>query len=216
MSGATRDNMTILAPPDAATLERAAELLRHGGLVAYPTDTVYGLAADPRNDEAVRKLFEAKGREPEQSVPLLFASPQDLAYVVADVPDVALGLLREFWPGPLTIVLPKAQRFRSRAVVGETVAVRVPDHPVPRELVRLLGAPITGTSANVSGEPEPVTADDVRAQLGDAVDLVIDGGRCAGGRPSTVVDCTVSPPRIVREGAISREELVRAAGAKFD
>ena len=215
MSGATRDNMTILAPPDAATLERAAQLLRRGGLVAYPTDTVYGLAADPRNDEAVRKLFEAKGRKPEQSVPLLFASPQDLAYVVADVPDVALGLLREFWPGPLTIVLPKAQRFRSRAVVGETVAVRVPDHPVPRELARLLGGPITGTSANLTGGPEPLTADDVRSQLGDRVDLIIDGGGCPGGTPSTVVDCTVDPPHIVRKGAISRDELRRATGIEF-
>ena len=215
MSGATRDNMTILAPPDAATLERAADILRHGGLVAYPTDTVYGLAADPRNDEAVRKLFEAKGREPEQSVPLLFASPQDLAYVVADVPDVALVLLREFWPGPLTIVLPKAQRFRSRAVVGETVAVRVPDHPVPRELARLLGGPITGTSANLTGGPEPLTADDVRSQLGDRVDLIIDGGPCPGGTPSTVVDCTVEPPRLRREGAISRDELRRATGIEF-
>lgn len=216
MSGATRDNMTILAPPDAATLERATELLRRGGLVAYPTDTVYGLAADPRNDEAVRKLFEAKGRKPEQSVPLLFASPQDLAYVVADVPDVALGLLREFWPGPLTIILPKAQRFRSRAVVGETVAVRVPDHPVPRELARLLGGPITGTSANLTGGPEPLTADDVRSQLGDRVDLIIDGGRCPGGTPSTVVDCTVEPPHIVREGAIRRDELRRTTGIEFD
>jgi len=215
LSGATRDNMTILAPPDAATLERAADILRHGGLVAYPTDTVYGLAADPRNDEAVRKLFEAKGRKPEQSVPLLFASPQDLAYVVADVPDVALGLLREFWPGPLTIVLPKAQRFRSRAVVGDTVAVRVPDHPVPRELARLLGGPITGTSANLTGGPEPLTADDVRSQLGDRVDLIIDGGPCPGGTPSTVVDCTVEPPRLRREGAISRDELQRATGIEF-
>src|SRR3990172_13213185 len=207
--------MTILAPPDAATLERAAQLLRRGGLVAYPTDTVYGLAADPRNDEAVRKLFEAKGRKPEQSVPLLFASPQDLAYVVADVPDVALGLLREFWPGPLTIVLPKAQRFRSRAVVGDTVAVRVPDHPVPREPSRLLGGPITGTSANLTGGPEPLTADDVRSQLGDRVDLIIDGGPCPGGTPSTVVDCTVEPPHIVREGVISRDELRRATGIEF-
>lgn len=215
MSGATHDNMTILAPPDAATLERAAQLLRRGGLVAYPTDTVYGLAADPWNDEAVGKLFEAKGRKPEQSVPLLFASPQDLAYVVADVPDVALGLLREFWPGPLTIILPKAQRFRSRAVAGETVAVRVPDHPVPRDLARLLGGPITGTSANLTGGPEPLTADDVRSQLGDRVDLIIDGGPCPGGTPSTVVDCTMDPPRLRREGAISREELRRATGTEF-
>ena len=207
--------MTTSPPVDPTLLERAVEALRRGGLVAYPTDTVYGLAALPTDDEAVRRLFEAKKRPLDQSTPLLIASPADLALVAGEVPEVARRLMHAFWPGALTIVLPKALRFHSKAIVGDSVGVRVPDHPVPRELVRLLGAPITGTSANVSGEPEPVTADDVRAQLGDAVDLVIDGGRCAGGRPSTVVDCTVAPPRIVREGAISREELVRAAGPQF-
>jgi L-threonylcarbamoyladenylate synthase len=123
--------------------------------------------------------------------------------------------MHAFWPGALTIVLPRAAGFRSKAL-ADTIAVRVPDQPVPRELVRLLGAPITGTSANVSGGPDPLTADDVRAQLGEAVDLIIDGGPCPGGRPSTVVDCTVDPPRVVREGAVSREELVRAAGVRFE
>ena len=197
------------------TIRRAVAVLRAGGLVAYPTDTVYGLAADPTNDQAVTRLFEAKKRLPDQSTPLLIASPHDLAKVAAEVPEVAERLIVTFWPGALTIVLRKAQSFHSRAVAGETVGLRVPDHPVPRELVRLLGGPITGTSANVAGGPEPLTAEDVRSQLGDAVDLVIDGGRCPGNTPSTVVDCTVSPPRIVREGAITRGELVRAAGVQF-
>jgi L-threonylcarbamoyladenylate synthase len=196
-------------------LERAAEILRRGGLVAYPTDTVYGLAALPSNDAACKRLFETKKRAPDQSTPLLIASPHDLTLVAADVPAVARRLIGQFWPGGLTIVLPKAPTFRSLAVAGDTVALRVPDHPVPRELVRLLDSPITGTSANVAGGPEPLTADDVRAQLGDAVDLILDGGRCPGARPSTVIDCTVDPPRIVREGAISREELVRAAGTSI-
>ena len=197
-------------------IHQAVEVLRSGGLVAYPTDTVYGLAADPSNDEAVERLFAAKGRDPEQSTPLLIASPHDLAAVAVDVPAFALGLMREFWPGGLTIVLHKAPAFHSKAIVGDAVGVRVPDHLVPRELVGLLGSPITGTSANIAGGPEPLTADDVREQLGDRVDLVIDGGRCPGGRPSTVVDCTTVPPRIVREGAIGREELVRAAGVRFE
>lgn len=202
---------------DKDTIARAVEVLRGGGLVAYPTDTVYGLAALPEDDGAVGRLFAAKGRNPEQSTPLLIASPHDLAKVAVDVPDAALRLMRDFWPGGLTIVLHKAPGFHSKAIVGETVGVRVPDHPVPRELVRLLGSAITGTSANRSGnQPEPLTADDVRAQLGDAVDLVIDGGRCPGGRPSTVVDCTTEPLRIVREGAIGREELVRSAGARVE
>ena len=182
--------------------------------MAYPTDTVYGLAADPRNDESVRRLFEAKGRDPEQSVPLLLASPDDLTQVADRVPEMARRLIDVFWPGALTIVLRKAQSFHSIAV-GDTVGVRVPDHSVPRELARLLGAPITGTSANLAGGPQPLTADDVRSQIGGSVDLIIAGGRCPGGTPSTVVDCTVDPPRIVREGAISREELMRATGIEF-
>jgi L-threonylcarbamoyladenylate synthase len=195
-------------------LQRAVEVLRAGSLVAYPTDTVYGLAALPTDARAVERLFEAKGRPADRGVPLLIASPADLALVAADVPEVASGLMQTFWPGALTIVLPTAAGFRSPAI-GETVALRVPDHPVPRELVRLLGGPITGTSANVSGGAEPLTADDVRSQLGDAVDLIIDGGQCEGGQPSTVVDCTTQPPRVVREGAISREELVRAVAVRF-
>jgi len=200
---------------EPGVLERAAEILRRGGLVAYPTDTVYGLAALPSHDAACTRLFEAKKRAPDQSMPLLIACPHDLALVAADVPAVARRLIGQFWPGGLTIVLAKAPTFRSLAVTGDTVAVRVPDHPVPRELVRLLGSPITGTSANIAGGPEPVTADEVRSQLGEAVDLILDGGRCPGARPSTVIDCTVEPPRMVREGAISREELVRAAGTSI-
>lgn len=200
---------------DEAILANAVEVLRRGGLVAYPTDTVYGLAARPSDDVAVRRLFEAKGRSLERAVPLLIASPHDLARVAADVPDVALRLMRDFWPGALTLVLRASPEFRSLAA-GETVAVRVPDHAIPREIVRMLGEPITGTSANSCGGPEPLAAEDVRQQLGSSVDLVIDGGRCPGGRPSTAVDCTTVPLRIVREGAISRGELVRSAGAQFE
>ena len=200
---------------DPALLQRAVDILRKGGLVAYPTDTVYGLAALATDARAVQKLFEAKKREPDRAVPLLIASPPDLAFVASDVPDVARQLIDAFWPGALTLVLRKASDFHSPAV-GETVAVRVPDHPVPRELARLLGEPITGTSANVSGGAEPRSADEARSQLGDAVDLIIDCGRCPGGQPSTVVDCTVDPPRIVREGALRREELERTSGVKFE
>lgn len=201
---------------DIAIIEEAVEVLRDGGLVAYPTDTVYGLAALPTNDAAVEKLFAAKRRRPDQSTPLLIASPRDLMLVTDAVPQVAQNLIRDFWPGGLTIILRKSPSFHSRAITGDTVGVRVPDHVVPRELVRLLGSPITGTSANIAGGPEPLTADDVREQLGDSVDFVIDGGRTVGGVPSTVVDCTMEPPRIVRAGAISREELVRAAGTVIE
>ena len=201
---------------DTAIIERAVEVLRQGGLVAYPTDTVYGLAALPTDDAAIEELFAAKRRRPDQSTPLLIASPRDLMLVTDEVPQVAQNLIRDFWPGGLTIVLRKSPGFHSRAITGDTIGVRVPDHIVPRELVRLLGSPITGTSANLAGGPEPLTADDVRAQLGQSVDYVIDGGRTTGGVPSTVVDCTTEPPRILRAGAISREELVRAAGTLIE
>ena len=206
--------MTTFPSVEPHLLQRAAQILRAGGLVAYPTDTVYGLAALPTDARAVEKLFEAKRRAPDRSVPLLLASSADLALVASDVSDVARRLIDTFWPGALTVVLRRAPSFHSTAV-GETVALRVPDHPVPRELCRLTHGPITGTSANVSGGPEPLTAEEVRQQLGEAVELVIDGGPCRGGRPSTVVDCTVEPPRIVRAGAVGREELERAAGSKL-
>ncbi len=208
--------VSTLSASESNAITRAVEVLRAGGLVAYPTDTVYGLAALATNDEAVEKLFAVKQRPPEQSMPLLIASPRDLAQIAADVPPVARRLIGQFWPGGLTIVMPKAATFHSKAIVGDTVGVRVPDHPIPRQLVQLLNAPITGTSANVSGGPQPMTADDVRKQLGDSIDLIVDGGRCEGGTPSTVVDCTTEPPRIVREGAISREELVRAARVRIE
>ncbi|MCH8850384.1 MAG: threonylcarbamoyl-AMP synthase [Chloroflexi bacterium] len=202
-------------PADPPSLERAARVLRAGGLVAYPTDTLYGLAALPADDEAVRSLFEAKSRPLDQPLPLLIASKADVASVADSTPSVAARLMAEFWPGPLTIVLRKAQSFHSIAV-GDTVALRVPAHDVPRALARLLSSPITGTSANVSGGPDPLTADEVRAQLGERVELIIDGGRCPGGGASTVVDCTVDPPRILRDGAIGREALARAAGVAFE
>ena len=189
-------------------------MLRAGGLVAYPTDTVYGLAALATDDRAVEKLFEAKKRPRDQPTPILLASSDDAAVLVDHMTLVARRLMRACWPGALTIVLRKAKGFHSKAV-GETVGVRVPDHPVPRALARLLGAPITGTSANVAGSPAPLTAQDVRAQLGDAVDLIIDGGACPGGRPSTVLDCTIDPPRVLRDGALSRDELEKAAGIQL-
>ena len=194
-------------------IEQAADVLRNGGLVAYPTDTVYGLAADPTNAEAVRKLSEAKRRDPDQPMPHLVASSESVAGVASDVSSAASDLMRQFWPGALTIILHKAQSYESFAT-GQTIGLRVPDHPVPRELSRLLGGPITGTSANVAGGPEPLSADDVRSFVGNAVDLIIDGGPCSAGRPSTVIDCTRDPPMILRLGAVSREEIERVLGRK--
>ena len=187
-----------------AVLERAVRCLLEGGLVAFPTDTLYGLAAAASNDRAVKRLFEVKGRPPNRPLPILIESFDDADVIAKDISPVARHLMEAFWPGGLTLVLRRHPRFRSLALAGgETVAVRVPDHPVALELLRRLREPITGTSANLSGLPGPRTAEDVRRQLGDRVDLIVDGGPCPGGIESTVVDCTVEPPRLLREGAVA-------------
>ena len=193
-----------------AVLERAVQCLRAGGLVAYPTDTVYGLGAAAGNDEAVRRLFEAKDRPLDRALPLLLASAEQVGLLAVDVPPVAHRLMAAFWPGGLTLVLRRAPSYRSLALgAGDTVAVRVPDHPIPRQLVEGLGEPITGTSANRSGARSPRTAAEVRRQLGDMVEMVIDGGPSPGGVESTVVDCTVDPPRLLRQGAVAWEDIKR-------
>ena len=198
---------------DEKLLQRATGILRAGGLVAYPTDTVYGLAADPTNAKALNKLSEAKKRDPSQPMPHLIANTEMAATVAAGVPTLARDLMQAFWPGGLTIILHKAQSAASTSSAG-TIGLRVPDHAVPRALSRLLGGPITGTSANIAGGPEPLSADDVRRVLGAAVDLIIDGGRCQGDRPSTVIDCTREPPHILRAGAVSVQEIERVLGRK--
>ena len=188
-------------------------ILRQGGVVAYPTDTLYGLGADIFQPAAVEKVFEIKERPQGMPLPVLLSGPEALSLVSDHVPSVAWALARRFWPGPLTLVVPRASRVPAIiAARGWTVAVRVPDHPVPRELSRLLGSPITGTSANWSGGPSPHTAKEVRRQLGDRVGLIIEAGPPPAGRASTVLDITQSPPRILRLGAISWETLAEAWG----
>lgn len=197
-------------------LDGAAECLRAGGLAAFPTDTVYGVAALASDPLAVRKLFEAKNRPPDKAIPILLGRVEELERVVEKVPEVAVRLAQAFWPGALTLVFRRRRDFVSPALAGgETVAVRVPDHPVVRAIIERVGEPLAGTSANLSGRRSPVTAEEVREQLSASVDIIIDGGRCPGGVESTVVDVTVDPPRLLREGAIPRSELERATGLHF-
>lgn len=194
-------------------VEFAIEILRRGGLVAYPTDTVYGLGANPLDEVAVARVYEVKGRPRHVGLPLLIGSVSQLESVASDVPDVAWLLAEHLLPGALTLVLRKSPSVPAIVSGGrETIAVRVPNHPVPIALVEGLGTPLVGTSANLSGRPSPVTAEEVRGQLGGRVDHVIDGGRCPGGVDSTVIDLTEKEPRIAREGAVSREEIQRACG----
>jgi L-threonylcarbamoyladenylate synthase len=193
---------------DEAVLEEAARCLQDGGLVAFPTDTLYGLAAVASQERAVERLFKAKERPRDRPLPVLVASAMDVDGVAVEVPATARRLMEAFWPGGLTLVLRRHPGFRSPALAGgDTVAVRVPAHPVALELLRRVREPLTGTSANLSGRPGPRTAEEVRRQLGDRVDLIVDGGPCPGGVESTVVDCTADPPRVLREGAVPAERV---------
>jgi L-threonylcarbamoyladenylate synthase len=202
--------------PDA-TLTAAVECLKRGALVAFPTDTLYGLAVDAGNEQAVVRLFQAKRRPPGTPLPILIASVEQAATLTTGMPALALKLGYLFWPGPLTIVLARSPAFQSSALAGsDSVALRVPDHAVPLALIRAFGQPITGTSANRSGEPAPRTADEVVEQLDREIDVLIDGGPCPLGIESTVVDLRGDHPRILREGAIRRQELESAAGLPFD
>ena len=190
-----------------AQLSKAVEVLRQGGTVAYPTDTVYGLGANGLDPAAVRRVFQVKVRPLTMPVPLLVADLDMLRSVVDDLPAFAVVLADFFLPGPLTMVLPKAEAVPEIVTAGgDTVAVRIPDHPVPVELAAEIGTPLVGTSANRSGQPSPTTADEVRAQIGSEVDWVVEG-ECAGEVESTVIDLTEEVPRIVRLGAIPVEAI---------
>jgi L-threonylcarbamoyladenylate synthase len=202
-----------IIPADAQAANLAVRVMQAGELIAYPTDTVYGLGAPASDDNAVRKLYAVKGRQPSKPLPLLIADGMMAAWV-AEVTPVAHTLAAKFWPGPLTIVMRKQPEFRSIALARlDTVALRVPAYDLVRDIIRGLGEPMTGTSANRSGSRPPVSASEVAFQLGEMIALVIDGGRTPGGIESTVIDVTQEAgPRLTREGPVSREELERVLG----
>lgn len=199
---------TQTLPADDAAIGRAAELLLAGELVAFPTDTVYGVGAHGLRPEAVERLYKAKARPRDKPIAFLLATPEDICTVARDIPDAVWLLARRFWPGGLTLVLPKRSIVPEVVTAGgPSVAVRLPDHPVTQALILALEAPLAATSANLSGHPDAITADEVLRELGDRVTLILDGGRCPGGVPSTVVDLTASPPAILRVGAIPAEDI---------
>lgn len=189
-------------------LEHALSVLRRGGLVAIPTETVYGLAADASNDDAVRRIFAAKGRPADHPLIVHIESAEHLTNWAAEVPDSAAVLAAACWPGPLTLLVPKAAHVLPVVTGGRpTVGVRVPAHPLTLELLRRFGGGLAAPSANRFGKVSPTTADHVRADLGDLVDYVLDGGPCPIGVESTIVDCTVEPPQILRPGGIPDEQV---------
>ncbi len=194
-------------------IDQGVIILRRAGLVAYPTDTVYGLGAAMNMPLAVKRIYAAKGRPSRSALPLLVADISQIDEVAAVVPAWARCFIENFMPGALTLVLYKSRAVPAEVTAGgDTVAVRIPDHPVPVALIKGLGSPIIGTSANLSGYPSALTANDVNEQLGNRIDFVIDGGRCPGGKESTIVDVTGKTPVVLREGAISLEELRRVCG----
>jgi L-threonylcarbamoyladenylate synthase len=196
-------------------IEKAVKILKKGGLVAFPTDTVYGLGAAVNISEAVERVFEVKKRPKDTALPVLIAEKDQIAEVAKEVPELAWLLADRFLPGALTIVLNKSKAIPDVVTGGgKTVALRIPAHPVPLKLIRDLGNPIVGTSANLSGKPSRLTAEEVYAQLGDKVDMIIDGGQCPGGKESTVIDLTTKTPTVLREGAIAKEALEMVYKAK--
>jgi len=195
-------------------IELAIDILKSGGVVAFPTDTVYGLGANPSNEQAVEKIYRVKKRARNRPLPLLLADKSDLTRVATVVPEVAWRLAEHLLPGGLTLVLRKSAWVPSAVTAGGgTIAVRIPNHHIPIALIQGLGTPLVGTSANISGKPSPLTANEVHEQLGEEVDLIIDGGECPGGIESTVIDVSGEVPTIIREGAVSQEEIAKTCGS---
>ena len=205
---------TILLPAeDPQTPALAADILRRGGLVAIPTETVYGLGADGLNPEAVDKIFAAKGRPGDNPLILHVTGPEQLPRFCHDIPDAAYLLAQRFWPGPLTMVLPANACVPRRTTGGlSTVAIRCPKTAVTREIIRLAGVPIAAPSANLSGKPSTTTARHVLDDHDGRIDAVVDGGPCAVGVESTIVDLTEARPRLLRPGGVTPEELTQVLG----
>lgn len=202
------------AEPDREAISRAAESLRSGGLVAFPTETVYGLGADALNPEAVKRIFVAKGRPLDNPIIVHVGGPEDLRALTDEVPPEAARLMGQFWPGPLTLIFRKSGQLPREVTGGQdTVAVRMPRNTVALALVRALGRPIAAPSANLSGRPSPTTAGHVLHDLGGRIDIILDGGPVEVGIESTVLDLSQHPPVILRPGAVTREELKPFVGA---
>ncbi len=198
---------------DTDVIAQAADVLRQGGLVAFPTETVYGLGADVLNLDAVRKVFSVKGRPPDNPLIVHVAGTKMLDDVVDEIPDKGKMLGEAFWPGPLTLVMKRTILISDLVTAGlDTVAVRMPDHPIALALIRAFGEGVVGPSANLSGKPSPTTAQHVYDDLRGQIELILDAGQTTIGMESTVVDVTVDPPVILRLGGLTRERIEEVIG----
>jgi len=200
--------MPELTPDLRAQISRAADILKHGGVVAYPTDTVYGLGAAMHQSTAIKRIFTIKERPERMALPLLLSDISQIPLITQTFPAAARRLAEAFFPGALTIILPKSAAVPDAVTAGAaTVAFRVPDHPAALALIRDVGTPIVGTSANRSGQPSALTANEVKMQIGGKIDMIVDGGKCPGGIESTIIDLSGASPVIRRQGAISLVDI---------
>lgn len=199
----------ILSAHTPNAITSALEILLSGGLVAFPTDTVYGVGCLAFHQQAIESIYTAKDRPIEKAIPVLIGDNEDLIKVAEEIPIFAMRLIARFWPGPLTVLVPKKPTLPEAISATSTVGVRVPDHDIARSLLRLAG-PMAVTSANISGQASPTTAQQVFAQLGARIAMIIDGGETPGGVPSTLVDCTGDEIEVLREGPITKDELLNA------
>ena len=200
--------------PQADAIAEAAAKIKTGGLVVYPTETVYGIGADACSDEAVAKVFVAKVRPIEDPISIAVSS-LEMARQFTQLTHTAEAIFKKFLPGPVTVIL-RAKPTISKLLTAGTgkIGVRVPDHPVALKLLDFVGGPITSTSANISGRPAPSTVKEALVQIGKSVDLAIDAGRCKLGVPSTVLDLTVEPFEVLREGPVTEEKIRKALGLR--
>lgn len=198
---------------DRKALAEAGEILRRGGLVAFPTETVYGLGGDALNRESSRKIYAAKGRPSDNPLIVHICRLEDMEAIVEEVTSRTRAVAEAFWPGPLTLILPKSEKVPYETTGGlDTVAVRLPSHPVARELIDCAGGYVAAPSANLSGKPSPTVAKYVIQDMDGRIDAIIDGGEVGIGLESTIIDMTVEPPQILRPGYITREMLEQVLG----
>lgn len=219
MQGGSKGQVVKIDPlhPDPGMFQEAVrqaiQIVRAGGIVAFPTETFYGLGADPFNAMAVERLFEVKGRESGKPILLVIDDMKHAEGIVKTISEEAWSLIRKFWPGPLTLLFESTSRVTS-ALTGGTgkIGIRIPSHPVARKFLQAAGQPLTATSANRSGQPGATTAQTVERTLGPQLDLILDGGATPGGPGSTIVDATLHPPRLIREGKIPFRDVLSSLG----
>lgn len=203
----------LLRAGEPAAVREAAGWLRRGFPVVFPTDTVYGIGTTPYEAAAIDRLYAVKGRPTDKGIPILLADPADLDTVARAIPPAARALIARFWPGPLTLIVPRASHLPDSISPNDNIAVRIPDHDVTRALIREAGGAVATTSANLSGQPPIRNGAAAMAAFNGLIAVVLDDGPSPGDRPSTIVDCTTTTPEIVRVGPISAAELGLDSGA---